>query len=413
MFNNPEIDVADPRFKADSYVLYAWLRAEAPVCGVRMGRWYSAWMITRYDDVVAVLKDERFAKDSRKAPITLREKWLFWLFGPLVRHMLNSEGADHARLRGLVQKAFTPRFVEEMRPRIESLTEELLDRVAGQNRMDVIRDYALPLPTTIIAEMLGIPVIERQYFQGLTAALLDSEMGLFEILRAVPTIRAFLRYIRKLVRLRREQPGNDLISALVAAEEAGDKLNEDELLAMIFLLLVAGYETTVNLIGNGTLALLENPRELEKLRAQPSIMPSAIEELLRYDSPLEFASSRWARCEITMRGVTIPRGGLVAAGLAAANRDPRQFAQPDVLDLTREPNRHVSFGLGSHYCLGAPLARLEGQLAFTTLLRRFPELRLAAPRAALRWRKSMVLRGLRALPVSFARSGAAAKCSAS
>jgi len=409
MFDLAHIDVTDPKFKAQSYAIYARLRTEAPVCRIKMGRWYSAWLLTRYDDVVDALKDERFAKDPRTAPITLKEKLLIGTFGPLARHMLNSEAQDHKRLRGLVQKAFTPRLVDALRPRIESLTEQLLDRATERSEMDVIRDLALPLPVTIIAEMLGVPASDRERFQRWTAILLEMDIGSpLRILGGIPAIRTFLRYLRRLVKLRREQPQNDLISGLVLAEEAGEKLNEDELLAMIFLLLIAGYETTVNLIGNGTRALLENPDELEKLRAQPSLMPSAIEELLRYDSPLELASSRWARCDTVLAGATIPRGALIAIGLTAANRDPQQFERPDVLDLAREPNRHVAFGQGVHYCLGAPLARLEAHIAFTALLRRFPELRLAVPSNKICWRKSMVLRGLEALPVAFSKKAARA-----
>ena len=321
--------------------------------------------------------------------------------GRFAHHMLSSDEPDHTRLRNIVQRAFTPRLVEGLRPRIESLTEELLDRAAGQNRIDVIRDYALPLPTTVIAEILGVPVSDRQRFQRWSAAMVDVARPL-QILRSVPSFRAFFRYIRELVKQRRQRPENDLISALVAAEEADDKLNEDELRAMVLLLLVAGYETTVNLIGNGTLALIENPGESEKLRAQPSLMPSAVEELLRYSSPLEMATQRWALRDIEIAGVTIPKGDLVAAGIASANRDPQQFERPDALNLTREPNRHVAFGLGIHHCLGAQLARLEAQIAFTTLLQHFPQIRLAVPRNGLRWRKSLFLRGLEALPVTSA-----------
>ena len=231
--------------------------------------------------------------------------------------------------------------------------------------------------------MLGVPVSDRDRFQRWSTAMVDLR-GVLQIPRAVPSLWAFLRYIRKLVRLRRRQPENDLISALAAAEEAGDKLNEDELLAMVVLLLIAGYETTVNLIGNGTLALLENPAEMDRLRAQPSMMTCAVEEMLRYNSPLELATQRWALCDIEIAGVTIPKGDFVVAGIASANRDPQQFERPDVLDLAREPNRHVAFGQGIHYCLGAPLARMEAQIAFTALLRRLPELRLAVPRNMLR-----------------------------
>ncbi len=405
MIDTADIRLADPKFKADPYPVYARLRNEAPVCRVRIGRLVTAWLITRYEDVVAVLKDERLTSDMRNAPTAgrrAREAFMYWVFGPFIENMLGLDDPHHARLRALVQKAFTLRRVEDMRPRIESLTEHLLDRVAPRNRMDVIWDYALPLPATIIAEMLGVPGSDRDRFHRFSAAVVSANTGVIGVLTAIPTVWAFLRYIRKLIRLRRERPGDDLISALAAAEEAGDKLSENELVAMIFLLLIAGHETAANLIGNGTLALIENRTEMDKLRAQPSLMPSAIEELLRYDGPIELAAARWARSDVTMAGVTIPRGAPVFCALTSANRDPEQFERPDVLNLMREPNRHLAFGQGIHFCLGAPLARLEAQIAFTTLLRRFPELRLAAPRSALRWRKSLLLRGLEALPVVLA-----------
>jgi cytochrome P450 len=397
-----DVDLTTPQFKADPYPLYARLRAEAPVCRVRIGHRQFAWLITRYDDVLAALKDERLVKDRRNAPATDGPAWgarVRWLFGPLMFHMLGLDEPDHTRVRSLVQEAFTSRFVENMRSRIQFLTEQLLDRVAAQRRMDVIRDYAMPLPTTIIAEMLGVPVTDRNRFHRWSAIVASSGFtSRLEMLRVVPSVLAFLRYIRKLVRLRRQRPENDLISALVAAE-AGDKLSEPELLAMIFLLIIAGHQTTIHLIGNGTLALLENRAEMEKLCAQPSIIQSAVEELLRYDSSLPLASHRWARCNISIAGATIPQGEAVFAGIASANRDSRQFERPDVLDLTREPNRHLTFSQGIHHCLGAPLARLEAQVAFTTLLRRFPNLRLAVSRNDLRWQRSILLRGLQALPV--------------
>ena len=220
------------------------------------------------------------------------------------------------------------------------------------------------------------------------------------MLRAVPSVIAFLRYIRRLIAARRAAPGDDLLGALVRAEEAGERLSEDELVAMVFLLLVAGHETTVNLIGNGALALLEHPDQMTRLRHDPELIKPAVEELLRYASPLETATERFAREDVIIAGVTVPRGALVYAALASANRDEREFPDADALDITREPNRHLAFGLGPHYCVGASLARLEGQVAIGTLLRRAPDLRPAVAPGAVRWRRGLVLRGLEALPVA-------------
>ena len=317
--------------------------------------------------------------------------------------MLDLDSPDHTRLRGLVHKAFSPRLIDNMRERIQRLTEELLDAVQSRGQMDLIRDYALPLPSTIIAEMLGVPIRDRHKFNRWSNAIVSTVPSKWGLLRTIPHLWAFLRYIRKLVQTRREAPQDDLVSALVEAREVSDKLTEDELLAMISLLLIAGHETTVNLIGNGMLALMEHPESMDQLRSDPALIKPAVEELLRYDGPLETATERYAREDLTIAGVTIPRGEIVFAVLASANRDERQFEGPDELNLTREPNRHLAFGLGVHYCLGAPLARLEGQIAINTLLHRVPDLRLARPVSALRRRPGLVLNGLKALPVAFAK----------
>ncbi len=400
-----EVDLASPRFKADPYPFFARLREEAPVCRVALPGGQGAWLITRYDDVAAALKDERLAKDRTKALTpeqAARQPWIPGLFKPLTRNMLDLDPPDHTRLRGLVQKAFTPRIVERMRERAQSLTEELLDAALRRRRADLVRDYALPLPATIIAEMLGVPAGDRHRFHRWSRAMLASDPFGPGMWKAVPSVLLFLRYIRRLIRARRADPRGDLASALVEAQEAGDRLDEDELVAMVFLLLVAGHETTVNLIGNGSLALMRNPGQMERLRTEPSLIKTAVEELLRYESPLATATERFAREDVTIAGATIPRGELVYAVLSSANRDPRQFPEPDKLDLAREPNRHLAFGLGIHYCLGAPLARLEGETAISTLLRRAPGLRLAVVPEALSWRRGLVLRGLEALPVILA-----------
>jgi cytochrome P450 len=358
------------------------LRAESPVYPVPLPDGRTAWLITRYDDVAAALKDERFAKDKRNALTpsqVAREPWVPKMFEPLARNMLDLDPPDHTRLRALVHKAFTPRLVERMRPRIEALTAALLAQVQAKGCMDLIRDYALPAPTTIIAEMLGVPVEDRYKFHRWSNIIVSATSWEWGRFRVIPSGWRFLRYLRKLIRVRRASPRDDLLGALVQAEEAGEQLSEDELLAMVFLLLVAGHETTVNLIGNGTLALLEHPRQMERLRNDPALIGPAVEELLRYYSPVETATERYAREEVRVAGVTIPQGSLVFAAIASANRDERQFANADVLDLAREPNRHLAFGQGTHFCLGAPLARLEGQIAITTLLHRAAGLAAGRP----------------------------------
>jgi len=396
------VNIASPEFKANPYPYYARLRDHAPVCRVTLPTREEAWLVTRYDDVALVLRDERFAKDTASAltPAQIaRRPWFRKVFASLNRNMLSRDAPDHPRLRALVQQAFTPRLIEQMRPRVEGLTEALLDNVQDQGRMDLIRDYALPLPTTIIAEMLGVPAADRHAFHHWSNALMAAAASTGRMWRAVPNAWALMRYIRKIVKQRRANPRDDLVSALARAEEGGATLSEDELLAMVFLLLVAGHETTVNLIGNGTLALLQHPDQRLRLQSDPALIKPAVEELLRYSSPVEMATERYTREDVTLAGVTIPRGEVVFAVLGSANRDDRQFPDPDALDLTREPNRHLSFGLGAHFCLGASLARLEGQIAISTLLRRFPDLRLAVAPEELRWRRGLLLRGLESLPV--------------
>jgi cytochrome P450 len=400
------VDISSPAFKANPYPFYAQLRKEAPVHRVILGDKRPAWLVTRYDDVLTVLKDDRFAKDRRMVltPEQMaKEPWIPKMLRPIERNMLDTDAPEHTRLRGLVHLAFTPRLIENMRARIQRLTDELLDAVQSRGRMDLIRDYALPIPTTVISEMLGVPVADRHKFHGWSSTIVSTVPSRWGILKAIPALALFLRYIRKLVALRRAAPQDDLVSALVAAHEAGDRLTEDELLAMVSLLLIAGHETTVNLIGNGMLALMEHPQQMERLRADPALIKPAVEELLRYDGPLETATERFAREDVTLSDVTIPRGEMVFAVVASANRDETQFKDADLLDLTREPNRHLAFGQGVHFCVGAPLARLEGQIAINSLLQRIPDLRLGVPSQALRRRPGLVLHGLKSLPVVFSR----------
>jgi cytochrome P450 PksS len=329
-----------------------------------------------------------------------KQPWMPAVFKPLERSMLDVDEPDHRRLRNLVHKAFTPSRIEQLRERVQAIANELLDQVEGRGRMDLVKQYALPLPLTVILELLGIPGKDRDKFHKWVSAFLRRPTTLNLVL-AIPSMMALMRYLRKLFRERRAAPKDDLVTALVQAREGGDSLSEDELLAMVILLLIAGHETTVNLIASGTLVLLEHPTERERLQRDPSLIEPAIEELLRYASPVETATERYTREEVTIAGVTLPRGELVLPVLASANRDAAHFDRPDTLDIARAKNKHIAFGLGIHFCLGAPLARLEGQIAVQTLLRRLPRLRLDAAPEALRWRPTLALRGLEALPVAF------------
>jgi cytochrome P450 len=402
------VNIAGSEFKADPFPVYRRLREQAPVYRVTLPDLQLAWLVTRYDDVVTVLTDERFAKDAfrvlskeRLAASPWLARMLTPLLMPLARHMLNRDPPDHTRLRALVQQAFSPRLVEGMRGRIETLADELLDRVIRRGRMDLIADYALPIPTTVIAEMLGVPVGDRHKFHHWSSAMLSAGASRFGLLRAMPSALRFMRYIRRLIQTRRANLSDDLISALITAKEASERLSDDELLSMILLLIVAGHETTVNLIASGMLALLEHPDQLERLRNDPGLIKPAIEELLRFTAPVETSTERFACEDVELAGVKISKGEMVLAAIASANRDESRFMNPDRLDITREPNKHLAFGLGIHFCLGASLARLEGQMAINTLLARTRDLQLTVDPSTLRWRSGLVLRGLKALPVSF------------
>lgn len=404
---SPEIatlDITSPRFKADPYPLYARLRDETPVCPNRLPDGRVAWLVTRYADAAVVLKDPRFAKDRRRVPEqhrSLIERSLEPMLRALQYNMLFLDPPDHTRLRGLVHKAFTPRLIERLRERMQVLADELLDVAARSAEFDLVHGYALPIPATVIADLLGVPATDRDRFHQWSSVMVSITSGP-DLLRALPSALLFMRYLRRLFAMRRVEPRDDLTTALVQAEEAGDHLSADELLSMVFLLLVAGHETTVNLIASGTLALLEQPDQLLRLRHQPELLESgaAVEELLRFTSPVQVATERYALEDVELSGATIPSGALVLAMVGSANRDERQFVNPDKLDLGRTPNPHLAFGQGAHYCLGAPLARLEGQVAFTTLIKHLADFRLAIPPAALPWRRSLFLRGIDALPLS-------------
>jgi cytochrome P450 len=397
------VNIVSAEFKSDPFPFLARLRASDPVYRTTLPDKTVVWLLTRYDDVSALLRDERFTKNRRSALTEEQLRKLPWtppMFRPLERNMLDLDPPDHTRLRSLVHKAFTPGLVEQMRARTQTVADELVDRVVRLGEMDLIKEFALPLPMTIITEILGVPRKDHDKFHKWSQAVV-SLTSPSPTLRVLPSVWKFIRYLRQFFKLRRRDPQDDLVSALIKAEEAGDKLNEDELLAMVFLLLIAGHETTVNLIGNGTLALIENPNELNKLLSELSLVKPAVEELLRYTSPVFTTTERYAREDTMIHGVTIPRGEMTLGVIGSANRDETAFENPIELQITREPNRHLSFGQGIHFCLGAPLARMEAQIAFTTLLRRLPNLKLTTPASSLRWRPSIFLRGLASLPVRF------------
>lgn len=400
------MNIFSPQFKADPFPFFARLRAEEPVYRATMPDKTPVWLVTRYEDVMALLKDERFVKNRYTAltPDELRRQpWVPPMFRPLERNMLDLDPPDHTRLRALVHKAFTPRIVEQMRARIQTLADELLDGVARQGQMDLMRDFALPLPMTIITEILGVPARDHDKFHQWSKVIVSVSAfhSWSETVRILPSIWRFNRYLRSFFKARRADPGDDLTSALIQAEEAGDSLSEDELLAMVLMLLIAGHETTVNLIGSGTLALLEHPDQMALLRRDPMLIKPAVEELLRYSAPVFMTTERYAREDVILHEVMIPRGALAFGVIGSANRDETVFENPDTLDLAREPNRHLGFGQGIHYCVGAPLARLEAQIGLNTLLARMPDLRLRDSAEALRWRPSLILRGLDTLPVAF------------
>lgn len=404
MTNAPfeNVDIASPAFKADPLPTFARWRNETPVVRVRLrgpARGADeAFLFARYAEVSALLKDETLAKESANAGLPERKPPVF--VRPLMRNMLALDNPDHARLKRLVQSAFTPRRILSLQAQTEAVSFRLIDRLRKRPRFDLIRDYALPLPVAVISEMLGIPERDRRKFARWSGALILAGTSGFALVTALPEIIAFLRYLRRFIVSKRDDPADDLVSDLVRQEAQGERLNQDELMAMVAILLSAGHETTTNLIGNGMLALLERPERREQLRTEPGLLDPGIEELLRFAGPVATSTHRYARMDMAIAGVPIPRGSLVLGLIGSANRDELQFEEPDTLDFARAPNRHLTFGEGGHYCVGAALARMEGRIAFGHLLQQLPGLKLAVDRAGLSFRPGLVLSGLRKLPVT-------------
>jgi cytochrome P450 PksS len=390
-----------PAHRADPRPVYARIRQEARVIPlVEPIQRMPFWLVSRYQDVVPLLRDDRLVKDTRKLSEQARALFMRYTPEELARHMLFSDPPDHTRLRSLVSQAFTPRRIEGLRSRINTLATELLEAAMARGSVDFLDAFAFPLPVIVIAELLGLPPEDRAPFRAWTQALLIPPAdGNPEPVMAAS--RSFLRYFAHLIERRRAEPREDLVSAMLAAETEGDRLRPDELISMTFLLLVAGHETTVNLLGSGLLALLQHPEQHERLRADQGLLGSAVEEMLRYCSPVETSTPRFTVEPTEICGQVIPAEQMVVAGLMSANHDPAVFAEPERFDVGRTPNKHMAFGMGIHYCLGAPLARLEAMVAFELLLERAPRVRLAVAPEQLVWRMSSLIRGLEQLPVRF------------
>lgn len=401
----PVTDLAHPIMFADPFPRYAELRRSAPVSIVkhRETRHLTSYMLTRYADVMTLHTDQRFSSDalkhSRPSLLTRRMPRMFRL---LTDSMVFKDDPEHKRLRGLVNKAFTPKRVQQMADDIQATVDQLIDGIAAKGGdVDLVEELAVPLPLSVIASMLGVAEADREDFKHTVERFAGSTGGgsPLEVLRMIPDGRRMVRLFDRMAAERRAEPDDRLISALVSATEGDDALTGDEIVAMIFLLLLAGHDTTSNLIGNSVVALLDHPDQLARLREDPTVGETAVEELLRFTSPVPCGVARTLVEDIEISGTTIPKGSTVLGMIISANRDEEVFEDPDTLDLGRHPNRHLSFAFGSHYCLGNQLARIEGRMALQALVQRFDHIELAVPRHQLDWKPTQSLRGLRSLPV--------------
>jgi cytochrome P450 len=372
------IDISSRTFIQHKEAYYRWLREKAPVYKGRLSI-ISTYLLSRYDDCVAMLKDPRFVRDrttvtggTNRLPIPVPKA-----ISLMAQSMILEDEPEHRRLRNLVHKAFTPRALARLEGRIERLTHELLDAVERQGTVDLMQTYALPIPVTVIKELVGIADEDMPRFRSGIKVLSEGFTGWNFLRTIVWDLPATVRFVRELIARKRADPGDDILTGLIQAEEAGQQLSDDELVSMVMLLILAGYETTVHLITNSVVSLLLHPEQLARLRAEPGLAGSAVEEVLRYSGPVQSTKPAYAAEDVTLHGVTIPKGAVVMPLLGAANHDPAVFERPEVFDIARTPNRHLGFGQGIHYCLGAPLARIETRIALTTLLERSPNLRLA------------------------------------
>jgi len=389
-----------PRHRDDPHATWRRLRESNPVYRSKI---FGAWICTRYDDVLHVLRDKNFTTDRSEVPaMRLFQRYARRdpTFAALIeRNLLMIDGAEHRRLRSLVSKAFTPRRVEQLRPQLESIVDELFDRVAETDEIEIVRDLAHPLPVIAICELLGIPSEDRDLFGSWSkqlSQLLDPLQGRGGVAPLRRAAHGIFDYFRPLLADRREHPGDDLLSAMLAAEEDGERLTEYDLLSLSSLLLVAGHETTSNLIGSAVISLLRHPAERKRLQDDMGLLGTAIDEFLRFESPIQL-TDRCAIEDCEIGGKTILKGQMVVAVLQAANRDPEQFPDPDHFDIGRTENQQLAFGQGNHFCLGSQLAKLETEIAIGALLRRFPDFSGATDPPA--WRRSMIIRGPEAVPL--------------
>ncbi|MEV0209804.1 cytochrome P450 [Streptomyces sp. NPDC050788] len=378
------------------YDVYRRLRESAPVHRITGPDGTPAWIVTRYDDVRAALADPRLSLDKRHATAGTYKG--FSLPPALDANLLNMDPPDHTRVRRLVGRAFTPRRIQQLRTPVRETADRLLDALGTHGTADLVAAYAAPLPITVICDLLGIPAGHRRDFREWTDTLITPDPARPGAGREA--VAAMLGFFTELLAAKRAEPADDLLSDLIAVRDEGDRLSEDELMSLAFLILFAGYENTVQLIGNSVLALLQHPEQLAAVREDLAQLAGAVEEFIRYEGPALFAIRRFPVEDVTIAGVTIPAGETVWVSPSAANRDPARFPEPDRLDLTRDASGHLALGHGIHYCLGAPLARTETEIALAALLERFPELALGE--GELRWRRSLRARGLVALPVTYA-----------
>ena len=392
-------------FVQNPYPTFQHFRERSPIEHTTMPNGESAWMIFSYDMAMDALKEGRFVNDVTKftteetnEEMAQKEK-ISHLTSLFLKNMLKVDLPDHHRLRSLAQKAFTPRMIANLQPTIEAITNDLLDQLQGQETVDLIETFAFPLPTAVICHMLGLPSEDRDKFHKWSTVISETVHHPEQIQDNLSLIQEFYNYIDDWIGYRQQHLEDDLISGFIEAQEQGGKLSKEEIRSMIFLLILAGHETTVNLIGNGVLALLQHPEQLDKLNKDRTLINPTIEEMLRYDGPIEMPSRRWAIENITFHGQDISKGEMILIPLAAANHDPEHFQDPETFDITREYNKHIAFGKGIHHCLGAPLARLEGRVAILALLDHYPNLQLAVEPSALQWRPGLVIRGLKALPI--------------